>query len=81
MRVQRDKGFGFVRYNTHEEAASAIQMSNGRIIRGKPIKVRKPFTRRSYHFDNHLSSSEYNNNLMAQILALRLYLDGKFENS
>ncbi|GMY17697.1 oligouridylate-binding protein 1B-like [Fagus crenata] len=38
VRVQRDKGFGFVRYNTHEEAASAIQMSNGRIIRGKPIK-------------------------------------------
>lgn len=42
VRVQRDKGFGFVRYNTHEEAASAIQMANGRIIRGKPMKVRKP---------------------------------------
>jgi len=38
VRVQRDKGFGFVRYNTHEEAASAIQMANGRIIRGKPLK-------------------------------------------
>ncbi|KAB1204452.1 Oligouridylate-binding protein 1B [Morella rubra] len=38
VRVQRDKGFGFVRYNTHEEAASAIQMANGRIIRGKPMK-------------------------------------------
>ncbi|KAE8056529.1 hypothetical protein FH972_013297 [Carpinus fangiana] len=38
VRVQRDKGFGFIRYNTHEEAASAIQMANGRIIRGKPMK-------------------------------------------
>ncbi|XP_010487197.1 PREDICTED: oligouridylate-binding protein 1C-like [Camelina sativa] len=28
VRVQRDKGFGFVRYNTHPEAALAIQMGN-----------------------------------------------------
>jgi nucleolysin TIA-1/TIAR len=28
VRVQRDKGFGFVRYNTHDEAALAIQMGN-----------------------------------------------------
>ncbi|KAF7830174.1 oligouridylate-binding protein 1-like [Senna tora] len=38
VRVQRDKGFGFVRYNTHEEAEMAIQMANGRIIRGKTMK-------------------------------------------
>lgn len=38
VRVQRDKGFGFVRYNTHEEAALAIQMANGRIIHGKSMK-------------------------------------------
>ncbi|EEF34417.1 nucleolysin tia-1, putative [Ricinus communis] len=38
VRVQRDKGFGFVRYTTHEEAASAIQMANGKIVRGKPMK-------------------------------------------
>uniref|UniRef100_A0A6N2KEI4 RRM domain-containing protein n=1 Tax=Salix viminalis TaxID=40686 RepID=A0A6N2KEI4_SALVM len=38
VRVQRDKGFGFVRYNTHEEAASAIQMGNGKIVCGKPVK-------------------------------------------
>ncbi|WVZ20225.1 hypothetical protein V8G54_007547 [Vigna mungo] len=38
VRVQRDKGFGFVRYNTHEEAALAIQVANGRIIRGKSMK-------------------------------------------
>lgn len=37
--MQRDKGFGFVRYNTHEEAAMAIQMANGRIIHGKSMKV------------------------------------------
>ncbi|KAK8485705.1 hypothetical protein V6N13_089147 [Hibiscus sabdariffa] len=28
LRVQRDKGFGFVRYRTHAEAALAIQMRN-----------------------------------------------------
>ncbi|CAN8303191.1 unnamed protein product [Cochlearia groenlandica] len=28
VRVQRDKGFGFVRFNTHEKAALAIQMGN-----------------------------------------------------
>uniref|UniRef100_A0A0D6R7Y3 RRM domain-containing protein n=1 Tax=Araucaria cunninghamii TaxID=56994 RepID=A0A0D6R7Y3_ARACU len=38
VRVQRDKGFGFVRYRTHEEAALAIQLGNGRIICGKSIK-------------------------------------------
>lgn len=39
VRIQRDKGFGFVRYNTHEEAELAIQMANGRIVRGKAMKV------------------------------------------
>ena len=40
VRVQRDKGFGFVRYNTHTEAAVAIQMGNAQsILCGKPIKV------------------------------------------
>ncbi|KAK1264340.1 Polyadenylate-binding protein RBP47B [Acorus gramineus] len=38
VRIQRDKGFGFVRYSTHAEAALAIQMGNGRILLGKPIK-------------------------------------------
>eukprot|EP01018_Ginkgo_biloba_P031007 Gb_34763 [translate_table: standard] len=38
VRVQRDKGFGFVRYRTHEEAALAIQLANGRVICGKSIK-------------------------------------------
>ncbi|KAH7307267.1 hypothetical protein KP509_22G052100 [Ceratopteris richardii] len=38
VRIQRDKGFGFVRYRTHDEAARAIQIANGMIIGGKPIK-------------------------------------------
>ncbi|PPS15664.1 hypothetical protein GOBAR_AA04908 [Gossypium barbadense] len=38
VRVQRDKGFGFVRYSLHTEAALAIQMGNARILCGKPIK-------------------------------------------
>ncbi|WCJ42830.1 oligouridylate binding protein 1B [Euphorbia peplus] len=38
VRVQRDKGFGFVRYSTHGEAAVAIQMGNARLLYGKPIK-------------------------------------------
>lgn len=39
VRIQRDKGFGFIRYSTHAEAARAIQMGNARIFFGKPIKV------------------------------------------
>jgi len=38
VRVQKDKGFGFVRYRTHEEAAFAIQAANGRVICGKSVK-------------------------------------------
>ncbi|XP_059303029.1 oligouridylate-binding protein 1B-like isoform X2 [Lycium ferocissimum] len=39
VRVQRDKGFGFVRYSTHDEAALAIQMGNAQsILRGRQIK-------------------------------------------
>ncbi|XP_020266511.1 oligouridylate-binding protein 1B-like isoform X2 [Asparagus officinalis] len=38
VRIQRDKGFGFVRYNTHKEAALAIHMANGKIVCGKSMK-------------------------------------------
>ncbi|KAF3949651.1 hypothetical protein ACB098_05G012100 [Castanea mollissima] len=39
VRVQRDKGFGFVRYSTHAEAALAIQMGNVHsYVCGKQIK-------------------------------------------
>ncbi|KAI5416295.1 hypothetical protein KIW84_041371 [Lathyrus oleraceus] len=38
VRVQRDKGFGFVGYNTHEEAALVTQMANGRPVQGKTMK-------------------------------------------
>ncbi|XP_044981235.1 oligouridylate-binding protein 1B-like [Hordeum vulgare subsp. vulgare] len=38
VRVTRDKGFGFVRYSTHEEAAQAIQTGNGQLIGGRQIK-------------------------------------------
>ncbi|KAL1538080.1 Oligouridylate-binding protein 1B [Salvia divinorum] len=39
VRVQRDKGFGFVRYSTHAGAAMAISMGNGQsYLCGKPIK-------------------------------------------
>eukprot|EP00897_Mesotaenium_endlicherianum_P003553 jgi/Mesen1/3225/ME000187S02393 len=38
VRVQRDKGFGFVRYRTHKEAATAIHVANGRVICGKSVK-------------------------------------------
>ena len=39
VRVQQEKGFGFIRYSTHGEAALAIQMANGLVVRGKPLKV------------------------------------------
>ncbi|XP_047941775.1 oligouridylate-binding protein 1B-like isoform X2 [Salvia hispanica] len=39
VRVQRDKGFGFVRYSTHAEAAMAIQLGNAQsYLYGKQIK-------------------------------------------
>ncbi|XP_027334259.1 oligouridylate-binding protein 1B-like isoform X2 [Abrus precatorius] len=39
VRVQRDKGFGFVRYSSHAEAALAIQMGNAQsLLCGKQIK-------------------------------------------
>ncbi|CAL9067627.1 unnamed protein product [Musa banksii] len=38
VRIQREKGFGFVRYSNHSEAALAIQIGNGQILCGKPIK-------------------------------------------
>lgn len=38
VRVQRDKGFGFVRFSTHAEAAIAIKMGNARMLYGKPVK-------------------------------------------
>ncbi|XP_068636651.1 RNA-binding protein 208-like isoform X2 [Aristolochia californica] len=38
VRIQREKGFGFVRYHTHDEAALAIQFANGRIVCGKSMK-------------------------------------------
>ncbi|KAG0470678.1 hypothetical protein HPP92_017378 [Vanilla planifolia] len=38
VRIQKDKGFGFVRFHNHKEAATAIQMANGKIVCGKSIK-------------------------------------------
>jgi nucleolysin TIA-1/TIAR len=39
VRIQRDKGFGFVRYSTHAEAALAIQMGNTQsMLYGKQLK-------------------------------------------
>ncbi|XP_030526335.2 oligouridylate-binding protein 1C-like [Rhodamnia argentea] len=39
VQVQRDKGFGFVRYSTHAEAALAIQMGNSQsLLCGRQIK-------------------------------------------
>ncbi|KAG6524149.1 hypothetical protein ZIOFF_014040 [Zingiber officinale] len=38
VRIQREKGFGFVRYSNHSEAALSIQLGNGRVFCGKPIK-------------------------------------------
>ncbi|GAA0139966.1 hypothetical protein Leryth_010201 [Lithospermum erythrorhizon] len=39
VRIQRDKGFGFVRYSTHDEAALAIQLGNTQsYLCGRQIK-------------------------------------------
>lgn len=57
VRVQRDKGFGFVRYSTHAEAARAIQLGNARILFGKPVKVleQTSFTRTRFIMMHYLS--------------------------
>eukprot|EP01112_Ceratiomyxa_fruticulosa_P007329 TRINITY_DN1898_c1_g1_i4.p1 TRINITY_DN1898_c1_g1~~TRINITY_DN1898_c1_g1_i4.p1 ORF type:complete len:270 (-),score=76.81 TRINITY_DN1898_c1_g1_i4:98-907(-) len=36
--VRMQKGFAFVRYQNHEQAASAIHHMNGKLLDGKPIK-------------------------------------------
>ncbi|GFP85515.1 oligouridylate-binding protein 1 [Phtheirospermum japonicum] len=38
VRIQRGKGFGFIRYSSHAEAARAIQVGNARFLFGKPVK-------------------------------------------
>lgn len=38
VQIARRRGYGFVRYSNHEEAALAIQAADGKIIRGWPIK-------------------------------------------
>lgn len=64
VRVQRDKGFGFVRYSTHAEAALAIQMGNARILFGKPVKVN------CYLQDNYLLTVDSSIIFNAQLLLL-----------
>lgn len=51
VRIQRDKGFGFVRYSTHAEAALAIQMGNAQsFLCGKQIKVSFSACIQSFYF-------------------------------
>lgn len=39
IRIQREKGFAFVRFNSHDSAARAIAYLNGRIMGSRPIRV------------------------------------------
>lgn len=39
VKLQSDRGFGFVTMDSHEAAARAIQAMNGKLIYGRPIKV------------------------------------------
>ncbi|KAI9196313.1 hypothetical protein LWI28_022846 [Acer negundo] len=51
--VQRDKGFGFVRFSTHAEAALAIQMGNNQsYLYGKQIyeKIRQTCSKQRTHY-------------------------------
>ena len=40
LRLQKDKGFCFVKYASHEQAARAILNCNGKVIGTKAVKVR-----------------------------------------
>lgn len=39
IRLQADRGFAFVKYATHELAASAIVNLNGTMVHGRPLKL------------------------------------------
>jgi len=39
IRVQKGKGYGFVKFQTHEQAARAIVAANETTIEGRPIRV------------------------------------------
>ncbi|GAA5867824.1 hypothetical protein JCM3774_005869 [Rhodotorula dairenensis] len=39
IRLQADRGFAFVKYATHELAASAIVNLNGTLVHGRPLKL------------------------------------------
>jgi len=38
VRTQKDKSFGFVKYQTHDQATRAIIAANGTVISGRPIR-------------------------------------------
>ena len=38
VRIQKDKGFAFVKYKAHDAAARAIVSMNGRYVGSKPVK-------------------------------------------
>ena len=42
MRLQAERGFAFVKLETHEKAANAIVRLAGTMINGRPAKVNKP---------------------------------------
>jgi nucleolysin TIA-1/TIAR len=39
LRMQRDRGFAFARYNSHDGAARAIVANNGKVVGSKSLKV------------------------------------------
>ena len=39
VRTQKDKSFGFVKFQTHDQATRSIISANGTVVSGRPIRV------------------------------------------
>lgn len=39
VRIQKDKGFGFVKFQNHDQATRAIIAMNGTVVGNRPVRV------------------------------------------
>ena len=44
IRYQQDRGYAFIKYSSHDEAATAILSLNGYVLNGRPLKCSVSFS-------------------------------------